>query len=49
MSKRLLQGRKQIRGVGKLYGRSRGPLVYNDTVGLKVTQKVDEAIKKNKK
>lgn len=49
MSKRLLQGRKQFKNsVGKLYGRSRGPLVYNETVGLKVTQKIDEAIKKNK-
>ena len=33
----------------KLYGRLRGPLVYNDTVKLMVTQKIDEAIKKNKK
>jgi|TARA_A100000171_G_scaffold6634_1_gene5149 hypothetical protein len=49
MSKKQLQGRQQIKGAGKLYGRSRGPLVYNETVGVKVTQKIDEAIKKNKK
>ena len=50
MSKRILVGRTQFRGgVGKTYGRSRGPLVYNETVGIKVTQKIDEAIKKNKK
>jgi hypothetical protein len=49
MSKRLLKGRKQINGnVGKLYGRSRGELVYNEIVGYKVTQKIDEAIKKNR-
>ncbi len=48
MSKRILEGRSQKRGVGKLYGRSRGPLVFNETVNLMVTQKVDEAIKKNK-
>lgn len=47
MSKRLLKGRTQIKGAGKLYGRSRGELVYNDHVGRKVTQKMDEAIKKN--
>ena len=49
MSKRLLQGRTQIKGNGKLYGRSRGPLVYNETVNHMVTQKIDEAIKKNRK
>ena len=49
MSKRLLQGRTQIKGNGKLYGRSRGPLVFNETVNRKVTQKIDEAIRKNKK
>lgn len=47
MSKRLLQGRTQIKGNGKLYGRSRGPLVFNETVNHMVTQKIDEAIKKN--
>lgn len=49
MSKRLLQGRTKIKGVGKLYGRARGPLVYNEVVSRNVTQKIDEAIKKNKK
>ena len=36
MSKKQLQGRQQIKGAGKLYGRSRGPLVYNETVGVKL-------------
>ena len=50
MSKRSLEGRTQFKGhIGKTTGRSRGPLVYNDVVGIKVTQKIDEAIKKNKK
>jgi len=49
MSKRILQGREQIKGnVGKLYGRSYGPLVYNEIVGRKVTVKIDKAIKTNK-
>lgn len=49
MSKRTLKGRTQFKGqVGKTFGRSRGPLVYNETVGLKVTQKIDEAIKRNR-
>jgi hypothetical protein len=48
MSKRLLNGRTQFKGnVGKLYGRSRGELVYNEHVGRKVTPKMDAAIKKN--
>jgi hypothetical protein len=47
MSKRLLKGRTQIKGAGKLYGRSQGEMVYNDHVGRKVTQKIDKAIKKN--
>ena len=49
MAKRILQGRTQKKGVGKLYGRSYGPLVFNEHVGYKVTQKIDQAIKKNKK
>lgn len=49
MSKRSLEGRTQLKGyVGKTTGRSRGPLVYNEVVGIKVTQKIDEAIKKNR-
>jgi hypothetical protein len=47
MSKRLLKGRTQIKGCGKLYGRSHGEMVYNDHVGRKVTPKLDKAIKKN--
>jgi hypothetical protein len=47
MSKRLLKGRTQKKGVGKLYGRSYGEMVFNDHVGRKVTQKMDAAIKKN--
>ena len=29
----------------KRMGRSHGPLVYNEHVGVKVTQKIDKAIK----
>lgn len=47
MSKRLLKGRTQIKGAGKLYGRSHGEMVHNDHVGYKVTPKIDAAIKKN--
>ena len=32
----------------KRLGRSRGPLVFNEHVGHKVTQKIDEAITKNR-
>ena len=48
MAKRILQGRTQNKGVGKLYGRSYGPMVFNEHVGYKVTQKIDKAIKNNK-
>ena len=48
MSKKTLQGRTQIRGKGKLYGRSSGPLVFNEIVNRKVTPKIDAAIKKNR-
>tara|TARA_E500000318_G_C3497125_1_gene186862 strand:+ start:319 stop:477 length:159 start_codon:yes stop_codon:yes gene_type:complete len=49
MSKRTLQGRTQLKGgVGKTYGRSYGPMVYNETVDNLVTQKIDKAIKRNK-
>jgi len=33
----------------KRMGRSRGPLVFNEYVGHKVTQKIDEAITNNRK
>ena len=33
----------------KRMGRSFGPLVYNEQVGHKVTQKIDQAIKNNRK
>ena len=33
----------------KRMGRSRGPMVYNDHVGRMVTQKIDDAIKNNRK
>lgn len=50
MSKKVLKGRTKIKGiVGKTMGRSRGPLVFNETVGRLVTQKLDDAIKRNKK
>jgi len=32
----------------KRLGRSRGPLVFNEHVGHKVTQKIDEAITNNR-
>ena len=48
MAKRILQGRTQNKGVGKLYGRSYGPLVFNEHVGYKVTQKINNAINNNK-
>ncbi len=48
MSKKTLQGRSQIRGKGKLYGRSSGPLVFNEIVNTKVTPEIDAAIKKNR-
>jgi len=32
----------------KLLGRSRGPLVFNEHVGHKVTPKIDEAITNNR-
>tara|TARA_R110000796_G_scaffold251567_2_gene383335 strand:- start:997 stop:1158 length:162 start_codon:yes stop_codon:yes gene_type:complete len=51
MSKKTLSGRTKIKHglVGKTLGRSRGPLVYNEHVGYKVTQKINDAIIKNKK
>ncbi len=50
MSKRTLQGRAKVKHglVGKTLGRSRGPLVFNETVNRMVTQKIDSAIKRNK-
>ena len=50
MSKRLKQGvdpRAANPTKRKLYGRSLGPMVYNDHVGLKVTPKIDAAINYN--
>ena len=50
MSKRTLKGRNKIKHglVGKTMGRSRGPLVMNEHVGYKVTQKLNDAINRNK-
>ena len=50
MSKKLRPGadpKSENRSKRKLYGRSHGELVYNEHVGLKVTQKIDAAIKLN--
>jgi len=48
MSKQILKGRTQLKGgVGKLYGRSSGEMVFNEHVGRKVTPKMDKAINKN--
>lgn len=48
MSKKTLKGRTKLKNnVGKTMGRSSGKMVYNDHVGLKVTPKIDQAIKKN--
>lgn len=50
MAKKNLQGRAQSKhNVGKTTGRSYGPMVYNDIVERMVTQKIDAAIKKNRK
>ena len=52
MSKRIKPG-ADIRAANptkrKLMGRSYGPLVYNEHVGHKVTQKIDKAINNNRK
>jgi hypothetical protein len=49
MSKKAIKGRAQTgKRVGKLYGRTHGAMVFNETVGIKVTAKIDAAIKKNK-
>ncbi len=52
MSKRAKQG-VDLRAPNPLHtkrmGRSFGPLVYNEHVGYKVTQKIDQAIKNNRK
>ena len=50
MSKRTLKGRNKIKHglVGKTLGRSFGPLVYNEHVGYKVTQKINKAINRNR-
>jgi hypothetical protein len=50
MSKKMLKGRTQFKNnVGKLYGRSSGPMVYNEHVGCLVTPKINEAINRNQK
>jgi hypothetical protein len=50
VSKKTLKGRIQFRGgVGKLYGRSSGAMVFNEHVGRLVTPKINEAINKNLK
>ena len=52
MSKRVKQG-VDLRAPNpfhtKRMGRSHGPLVFNEHVGHKVTQKIDKAIKNNRK
>jgi len=52
MSKRAKQGvdlRSPNPTHTKRMGRSRGPLVFNEHVGVMVTQKIDEAINNNRK
>ena len=52
MSKRAKQGvdlRSPNPTHTKRMGRSHGPLVYNEHVGHKVTQKIDKAIESNRK
>jgi hypothetical protein len=47
MSKRIKQGRDARAAnpaKSKIMGRSQGPLVFNEHVGVKVTQKIDKAI-----
>jgi len=47
MSKRIKPGRDARAAnpsKSKIMGRSHGPLVFNERVGVKVTQKIDRAI-----
>ena len=49
MAKRVLKNRTRIGGiVGKVQGRSRGPLVFSEVLNRKTTQKIIDAIEKNK-
>ncbi len=50
MAKKTLKGRTQFKNnVGKIYGRSSGPMVFNEHVGRLVTPKINEAINRNLK
>jgi len=50
MSKKMLKGRTQFKNnVGKIYGRSSGPMVFNEHVGRMVTPKINDAINRNLK
>lgn len=40
--------RKQVNGVGKMTGRSKGPMVYNEHVDRKVTPKMNDSINNNR-
>jgi hypothetical protein len=48
MAKRTLKGRTKVMNAGKTMGRSYGPLVFNEHVGVKVTQKIDKDINSNR-
>lgn len=54
MSKRMLKHptgevKEKNKGVGKVYGRTRGPLVWSEELNRKTTSKMIEAIESNKK
>ena len=48
MGKTLQKNKTKHKGVGKVMGRSKGPLVYVEAIGRKTTVKMVNAIKTNK-
>ena len=48
MGKTLQKNKTKNKGVGKVMGRSKGPLVYVEAIGRKTTVKMVNAIKTNK-
>ena len=49
MSKRVQSHKTQTKaGIGKVYGRARGPLVWSEELNRKTTKKVIDAIAKKK-
>ena len=48
MGKTLKKNREKHKGVGKVMGRSKGPLVWSPEIGRKTTTKMIKAIAANK-